>query len=703
MPYSLPSPSRKAPAGQTAPIFRAGTTLVEFTIVATDQRGQPVTDLNQNEIAILQNGKPQPVAFFRFEGSAFGPDAVEPVRESIAPGLFTNRPEYSPGPARNVTAIVIDSLNTLPEDQVAVKAQVMQYLRALAPNTRVAVYALGSNLRILHDFTDDLDALRARLAKHNIELNIQAISADELVRRQLMEAEHFNDAVDEYVDDDADQDAKAEAEAQAELNRVRGNMARADEYFQEQLHMRRMNQTVASLEALGNHLAGIPGRKNMVWISGGIAVLTQGAQDRWVNSYASQVRGLAQRLATQGITVYPVQATGLQVGILGTNTTAPGSSKGQDEKVHLRPMTRENDLRIWSTMDMLADVTGGRAFRNTNELTAGVRAAATDLRGSYSVGFYVPENSDNRWREFDVRVSRPGVRVLHRKGYMALAPVKQPVNWSQAEWQAAMQNPLGSTAIRLDARADARPNGLNVLIQIAADDLYYKRVNGAPVTDLEIALRRAQREGMDARPPRWRHNHHQGKSTAGCEAVDRAFFEDVDDRARYHAGAPDRARSHDRPVRRAGHAAVGNQAVRVAECPAVAGLIFGSVRLQADRGGCRCGAVFGVSVLLVLLLGVARSRSRRPTRRTFAPARPSSNSPSSSRARTDATSPISSRMTCRSSKAAVRAMWHSSTTKARRRPPSACAPSRCLPASTPIDRSTPRDRRGTSPPSSSIR
>ena len=292
----------------------------------------------------------------------------------------------------------------------------MQYLRALAPNTRVAVYALGSNLRILHDFTDDLEALRARLAKHNIELNVQSISADELVRRQLMEAEHFNDAVDQYVDDDDDEDARAEAEAKAELDRVRGHMARPEEYFQEQLHMRRMNQTVASLEALGNHLAGIPGRKNMVWISGGVAVLTQGAQDRWVNSYASQVRGLAQRLATQGITVYPVQATGLQVGILGTNTTAQGSSKGQEEKMQLRPMTRENDLRIWSTMDMLADVTGGRAFRNTNELTAGVRAAATDLRGSYSVGFYVPDNSDNRWREFDVRVSRPGVRVSASQG-----------------------------------------------------------------------------------------------------------------------------------------------------------------------------------------------------------------------------------------------------------------------------------------------
>jgi VWFA-related protein len=475
-------------AQESAPIFRTGTTLVEFTVVATDERGQPVTDLKQNEISIIQNGKPQPVAFFRFEGSAFGADAPEAKHEPIAPGIFTNRTEYFPGPARNVTAIVIDTLNTLPEDQVAVKAQVMQYLRALAPNTRVALYALGSNLRILHDFTDDLDALRARLAKQNIELNVQAIPADELARRLAQEAEHLNDAVDQYVEDEAEEQARADAERQAELEKMRGRLARGDEYFQEQLHMRRMNQTIASLEALGNHLSGIPGRKNLVWISGGLAVLTQGAQDRWVNTYASQVRGLAQRLATQGITVYPVQAIGLQVGILGTSTTAQGSSRGQAEKQQLRPVTRENDLRIWATMDMLADVTGGRSFRNTNDLTAGVQAAATDMRGAYSVGFYVPDNSDNRWREFDVRVNRPGVRILHRKGYMALAPVKQPVNWTQAEWQAAMQNPLGSTAIRLDARADAVPNGLNVLIQIAADDLYYKSVNGAPVTDLEIAF-----------------------------------------------------------------------------------------------------------------------------------------------------------------------------------------------------------------------
>jgi VWFA-related protein len=470
------------------PIFRAGTTLVEFTVVATDERGQPVTDLKEEDITILQNGKPQPVAFFRFEGDAFAPGAVEPPREQIAPGLFTNRPEYAPGPARNVTAIVIDTLNTVPEDQVAVRAQVMQYLRTLAPNSRVAIYALGSNLRILLDFTADLTALREQLAKLKLEFNVQAFAADELVRVQQMEAEHLNTAIDQYTVDEADEEARAEAEAKAEFEKVRGHMERADEYFQQQLQMRRITQTIASLEALGNHLSGIPGRKNLVWVSGGIPIATQGAHDRWVNTYSAEVRGLAQRLATQGITVYPVQATGLRVGILDTTTTAPGSSRGSVTDANLRPMTREHEMRIWSTMDVVADVTGGRAFRNSNEMTAGVQAAANDLRGSYSVGFYVPENADHRWHPFEVRVKRQGVRVLHRKGYMALAPVKQPANWSQPEWQTAMQNPLGSTAIRLDGRADVVPYGLQVVLQIAADDLYYKRVSGAPVADLEIGF-----------------------------------------------------------------------------------------------------------------------------------------------------------------------------------------------------------------------
>ena len=220
-------------------------------------------------------------------------------------------------------------------------------------------------------------------------------------------------------------------------------------------------------------------------------VLTYGARDRWMMNYEPQIRGLARRLATQNIAVYPVQASALRVGVLGTASVAEGTSRGQTEQ--LRPLTREQDQRLWATMDVLAEVTGGRAFRNTNDLSAGVSAAESDMRGSYSVGFYVEEN-DDRWRDLKVQGRRPGVRLLHRQGYMALGPVKQARNWTQDEWQAAVQNPLGSTAIRLDARVEAASGGLNVLLQIAADDLYYRRANDQPVTELEIGFAERNRQ-----------------------------------------------------------------------------------------------------------------------------------------------------------------------------------------------------------------
>ena len=135
------------------------------------------------------------MAFFRFEGAAFAPGAAEPQREPIAPGLFTNRTEYFPGPARNVTAIVIDSLNTLPEDQVAVKAQVMRYLRALAPNTRVAVYAMGQRLQMLHDFTDNLEALRARLGSED-RIQRPADRGGRTGASMEQEAEHLDDLIE---------------------------------------------------------------------------------------------------------------------------------------------------------------------------------------------------------------------------------------------------------------------------------------------------------------------------------------------------------------------------------------------------------------------------------------------------------------------------------------------------------------------------
>src|SRR5688572_1324256 len=152
------------------PVFRTTTRLVELTVTALDKKGNAVTDLRLEDFTIQENGKPRPIAFFKYDG---GPP-LAPKAPPLPDGVFTNRVELSPGPPRNITALVLDELNTPPQHSVRVRAMITRYLKALAPQTRVAVFHLGAQLRVLHDFTDDADSLRARIEKSVLSMPLQA-------------------------------------------------------------------------------------------------------------------------------------------------------------------------------------------------------------------------------------------------------------------------------------------------------------------------------------------------------------------------------------------------------------------------------------------------------------------------------------------------------------------------------------------------
>src|ERR1700681_1065882 len=95
-------------AQEQAPTFRTTTRLVELTVTALDKKGHAVTDLRLEDFAIQENGKPRSITFFKYDGGRPG----EPAALPLPRGVFTNRAEFTPGPPRNVTALVLDDLNT---------------------------------------------------------------------------------------------------------------------------------------------------------------------------------------------------------------------------------------------------------------------------------------------------------------------------------------------------------------------------------------------------------------------------------------------------------------------------------------------------------------------------------------------------------------------------------------------------------------
>ena len=302
-----------AQAPPDLPNFRAGTTLVEFTVVVTGEDGRHVTDLKQEDVSIVEGGHPRDVAFFHYEGAP--PAAIRVRAQPLPPGIYTNRPEYAPGPPRNITAILIDSLNTRAEDQVKVLAHILAFVSAVPSDTRVAIYRTGERVHVIHDFTDDVEGLRKRLMKDGLEAprdNQQGVAVQQMVI-EPWQAEAMA--------------ATMEASLEVAYQEMAGIEERSNQYMES----RRVEFTMSSLEAVGNHLAGIPGRKNLIWMTSGVPAISAQTRDPWPQNYIASLRRVAQRLASQGIAMYPVEAAGVRPLYLNVTAGVRGSTRGVED------------------------------------------------------------------------------------------------------------------------------------------------------------------------------------------------------------------------------------------------------------------------------------------------------------------------------------------------------------------------------------
>ena len=169
---------------QTTPTFRAGTTLVDFTVVAMDERGRPVMDLRREEIAVLEDDQIRDLAFFRFEGAS-GMATSPPAPLPLPPGTFTNRTEYAPGAPRHLVAVVLDYVNASIEEQFGLRAQFHEYLKQIPPDTQVGLYIMRNRTVAVHDFTQDAGSLRDRIERGEFDVYERALSSTADVQKLL--------------------------------------------------------------------------------------------------------------------------------------------------------------------------------------------------------------------------------------------------------------------------------------------------------------------------------------------------------------------------------------------------------------------------------------------------------------------------------------------------------------------------------------
>ncbi len=390
-------------AQDQTPVIRSTTHLVELSVVVR-QKGLAVTGLTKDDFAVFDKGQEQKIFYFHEEKS----DA--PVEKVTLPAnVFSNRvapgaPEALP---RSLTVVLLDGLNTSFSDQQNARTTIIRFLSQLRADDRLAIYTLSDRLRVLHSFSADTTSLLAALDKYKAANNLK------------LDASNADRGVDTGVTGKA-------AQLEDIVNLAIG------EHFTAQ----RTLITAEALEAIGRHLGGFPGRKNLVWLTSGIQLysgpLPTGPKDVGINdapplirdfrAFGGEVQRAVRALNASGVAIYPVDTR----GVIANNDMNPGT---MDLKVRTRgnrvtDINSEAQNRIFDSqavMRQVAEMTGGQAFIGNNDMDLALRQALSDARQSYVIAYAPTHNEWNgKYRDIKVTVKRPSVSVLYRHGYMAI-------------------------------------------------------------------------------------------------------------------------------------------------------------------------------------------------------------------------------------------------------------------------------------------
>lgn len=332
------------------------------------------------------------------------------------PGTVSNRTNHQGQPLNGTTAILVDLLNTPWVLTDYARLGLIECLRTLKDTeSPIALYSLGRDLHVLHDFTDDPQKLR--------------------------DAAAMLDQPDGHLP----------PEFSAAL-RDWGDLASLDNPgLAADIHGR---ITLKALTSIIQHLSGVPGRKNLVWL----------AQAPWIPPTITKMMRQAN------IVLYPVRVRGVGgfADLEGEVSTVFGKASG------------------------------GRGFFDARDLVFAVQAATEDLGSAYTLGFYPSEEMlDGKFHKITVKLTDKALELHYRSGYLA-TKAELPISAPQRTLAELMEYPIDSTGIGLAAQATheiLRTNLYDVQITVDLHDVTLDRKGGHSIGKLDVAISSPSSEG----------------------------------------------------------------------------------------------------------------------------------------------------------------------------------------------------------------
>jgi len=376
--------------------FTSITQLVVENVTVKDKSGNLVQGLTAKDFTITENGVPQTIAFFQFQQLQEDTLAPEPAppqavaavpeigkekdKEKVAPLTQNQIAAETPGNLkyrdRRLMALYLDMTAMPIPDQLRALGAAQKFINTqMAKADLLAIMEFaGGSVKVLHDFTDDRDAL-------NTVINTLVAG----------EGQGFDETVS---DDSAADTGAAFGQDDAEFN------------------LFNTDRQLAALETAVKMLGSLNEKKSLIYFASGLRL--NGVDNQ------AQMRATTNAAIRANVYLYTIDARGL-VATPPMGDATRGSPGGNAMYTGGSQMAMSNNFqRSQDTLYALAADTGGKALLDVNDLTVGIANAQKAMSSYYIMGYYTTNTAlDGKFRKIAITLKDVSAKLDFRSGYFA--------------------------------------------------------------------------------------------------------------------------------------------------------------------------------------------------------------------------------------------------------------------------------------------
>ncbi len=384
------------------PLISVGTQLLQLDTVVVDKQGKPVDNLKKEDFELLEDKKPQEIAFFSLVRNGI------PMGKTVPPTETAGKPPQKdieiPAEPR-FFAVVVDDIHINVANMVYLKKGLTDLVeKKISEGDSLLIVTTSGALGFLQQMTDDKRVMRAavqKLAPRSRQTGalpgqarITPYQAQLIIRN---DPDALQLGIQRYI---------------RENPGITPDMARSQvESIARQIAQETENGTQITIETMRaalKALTGFRGRKSLFLASDGFFT------DDFNGNGRDQVTRTIDSATRAGVTVYSISTAGLET--VGMDA---GNSGMVDNPILANRIESQGISAKLDAMREIAGRTGGFTVNNTNDIFGALQKTLSDNDIYYVLAYYPDKKPDGKFHNIQIRVKTGNYTVRGRTGYLS--------------------------------------------------------------------------------------------------------------------------------------------------------------------------------------------------------------------------------------------------------------------------------------------